>query len=103
MGVASSIQSLHLSGPTAQISSSSQQNRVLLSPCISPKNDQNVISDPNLIPDSSIHYGRNCIGKGLSLLQVKIGIAQMVHKFKIAATPRTPAKFELDPRPWGSR
>ena len=40
---------------------------------------------------------RNCIGSRLGLLQVKVGIAQMVHKFKIVATPRTPAKFEVNP------
>ena len=40
---------------------------------------------------------RKCIGNRFAILQFKTGIANMVNKFRILPTPRTPEKYESDP------
>ena len=51
-------------------------------------------------PNVNLVFGfgpRACVAKRLALLIMKIGIAHVIHKFKILPTSRTPDKFELDP------
>ena len=40
---------------------------------------------------------RKCIGNRFALLQFKTGITNMVNRFRILPTPRTPEKYEPDP------
>ena len=41
---------------------------------------------------------RNCIGSRLALLLLKTGIINVIRKFKILPTARTPKKLEIDPK-----
>jgi len=40
---------------------------------------------------------RKCIGNRFAILQFKIGITNMVNRFRILPTPKTPEKYEPDP------
>ena len=40
---------------------------------------------------------RNCIGMRFALLAIKICLVRMIKEFKVVPSPKTPAKFELDP------
>ena len=40
---------------------------------------------------------RKCIGNRFAILQFKTGIANMVNRFKILPTPKTPEKYEPEP------
>ena len=41
---------------------------------------------------------RKCIGNRFAILQFKTGIANMVNRFRIMPTPRTPERYEPDPK-----
>ncbi|XP_055683654.1 probable cytochrome P450 6a14 [Lutzomyia longipalpis] len=40
---------------------------------------------------------RNCIGKRFGIIEVKIGLAMLLSKFKIKPTPKTPIPMQYDP------
>ena len=52
----------------------------------------------NLLILLNLSTTRNCIGKLLAYLIVKVCIVEVVRNFKIVKTPRTPQRLELDPR-----